>query len=130
MDRNLKLPETLHLFDKTQATFVANLLRETSPGDFPERYVTDKQVSYLKLNEGTNELADLLNQLAQRGIQSVLVEGGASILRSFLDNGLWDEIRRCQGSLIISHGVSAPSFKGILTDSEKVENDLWSFYKK
>jgi len=130
MDRHLKLPETLHLFDKTQATFVANLRNETSSGDFPDRYISDKQISYLKLNEGTNEIEDLLNQLSQRGIQSVLVEGGAVILQSFLDSGLWDEIRRCQGTLVLNHGVSAPSFRGTLTESKKAENDLWSFFRK
>ena len=130
MDRHLKLPESLYLFDKTQPTLVANHHKETSHRDFPNRYLADKEVSYLKLNDGNEEIADLLTQLSQRGIQSVLVEGGAAILQSFFDSGLWDEIRRCQGSLVLNNGVSAPSFRGTLIDSKKAENDLWGFYRK
>ncbi len=130
IDRHLKLPTSLHLFDQTQATIVANFHKETLPGDFPARYSTDKKVSYLKLNDRAAEIPDLLNQLSQRGIQSVLVEGGATILRSFLNSGLWDEIRRCQGSQIIGRGISAPALGGTLTHSEKIESDLWSFYEK
>lgn len=40
-----------------------------------------------------NDLQALLAQLHQIGIRSVLVEGGATVLKSILDLGLWDELR-------------------------------------
>lgn len=38
-------------------------------------------------------IADILAQLYARGISSVLVEGGPTILRSFIESGLWDVAR-------------------------------------
>ena len=35
----------------------------------------------------------LMNALYKLNIQSVLVEGGAKMLQSFIDEGLWDEVR-------------------------------------
>ncbi len=40
----------------------------------------------------TTDLSFLLDQLAERGVQQVLVEGGPSVLTSFLREGLADEI--------------------------------------
>lgn len=38
-------------------------------------------------------IADILAQLYARGISSVLVEGGPTVLRSFIESGLWDVAR-------------------------------------
>lgn len=37
-----------------------------------------------------DSLADAMSQLYDRGITSVLVEGGAAVLQSFVDDALWD----------------------------------------
>lgn len=128
MDRHLQLPETLHLFDHSQQTIVVNYQEETESPAFPERYADDKKIAYLKIQNGSDELIEQLRQLTKRGIQSVLVEGGLTLLRSFIEAGFWDEIRRCQGNMVTGGGVAAPSFTGILTGSEKVQDDLWSYY--
>jgi diaminohydroxyphosphoribosylaminopyrimidine deaminase/5-amino-6-(5-phosphoribosylamino)uracil reductase len=42
-------------------------------------------------------------------IQSVIVEGGAMLLQSFIDEGLWDEARVIKNEeLKINNGLSAP----------------------
>jgi diaminohydroxyphosphoribosylaminopyrimidine deaminase/5-amino-6-(5-phosphoribosylamino)uracil reductase len=43
------------------------------------------------LHEDTVE--SYLNQLYKHGITSLLVEGGAKLLQSFINNNLWDDIR-------------------------------------
>lgn len=45
---------------------------------------------------------------AQRGITSLLVEGGPTLLRSFLEAGLWDAIRVETTSAMLGAGVVAP----------------------
>ena len=51
----------------------------------------------------------LLEDLAGRGIHSVLVEGGPTLLRSILDTGIWDEIHvEVAPELRIGKGVKAP----------------------
>ena len=45
-------------------------------------------------------------------IQSVLIEGGAKTLQSFIDAGLWDEARVITNEeLIIENGIAAPEMK-------------------
>jgi len=67
-------------------------------------------------------------------IQSVLVEGGARLLQSFIDAGMWDETRIIKNEkLIINSGLAAPELllkdvgeeMKILNDSIKIyQNEL------
>ena len=51
----------------------------------------------------------LLSDLYVRGLQSVLVEGGAAVLNAFLTADLWDEIRILTNpALRLASGVAAP----------------------
>ncbi|MDE5568488.1 MAG: bifunctional diaminohydroxyphosphoribosylaminopyrimidine deaminase/5-amino-6-(5-phosphoribosylamino)uracil reductase RibD [Muribaculaceae bacterium] len=52
--------------------------------------VLDRDPIIIDCHEG---VADVLAQLYRKGISSVLVEGGAQVLRSFIDAGLWDFAR-------------------------------------
>jgi diaminohydroxyphosphoribosylaminopyrimidine deaminase/5-amino-6-(5-phosphoribosylamino)uracil reductase len=45
-----------------------------------------------ELHEGRIALPELLEDIAARGVMSLLVEGGAQVARSFLEEGLVDEI--------------------------------------
>ncbi len=54
------------------------------------------------------ELIDLLEELYDQKLISVIVEGGAKFLESFLKSGLWDEARVFTGKMSFSQGVKAP----------------------
>jgi len=58
-------------------------------------------------------LREILAALAKRGIQSVLVEGGAGIFGSFLREGLWDRLSIFIAPFILGGGVNAVSDLGI-----------------
>ena len=60
------------------------------------------------LTYNTRELPVILTDLYDRGLQSLLVEGGAKLLQSFLDAGLWDEIRVEEAPVCLGEGVGAP----------------------
>jgi diaminohydroxyphosphoribosylaminopyrimidine deaminase/5-amino-6-(5-phosphoribosylamino)uracil reductase len=128
-DRNLQLPMHLHLFDNLQSTIVVNYERETQLPSDPERYAAPS-TAYMKIEGAKDEIAQLLQGLHRRKIHSVLVEGGATVINGFLDSGLWDEIRRCQGKLTIGQGVPAPAPRGTYRGSEQIGDDLWTFYNK
>ena len=129
LDRNLFLPQTLHLFDKTQPTIVVNYNKYTEVPPSPERYDAVNSIAYLQINAGEDEIQQLLSGLYKRKIQSVFVEGGTTIINAFLRTGLWDEIRRCQSPVTLGDGVASPQVRGTLTHSEKVQDDLWTYYK-
>ncbi|PSH67893.1 riboflavin biosynthesis protein RibD [Phyllobacterium brassicacearum] len=59
---------------------------------------------------GATALPELLDDLAAQGITTVMVEGGATVASSFLQEGLVDRIALFQGSVAIgsSSGVAVP----------------------
>lgn len=50
----------------------------------------------------------VLDDLAKRGIHSILVEGGAQVLNHILVTGIYDEIHVEKGAMCIGEGVAAP----------------------
>lgn len=129
LDRNGSLSDHYKVFDKSQPTIIVNYQEGNPIPSSPGRYHSSDSIGYVKIEKGLAEIEQLLNSLAARRIQSVLVEGGAQVLHSFLDSGLWDEIRRCQSPKILGDGVSAPSPKGVLMHSEYLQDDLWTYYE-
>lgn len=59
------------------------------------------------LGNGT-DLHRLLATLHDDNIQSLMVEGGAVTLRSFISSGLWDEIRVETSGMTVGGGTAAP----------------------
>jgi len=121
IDKNLKLPHELKIFSKATNTFIFNSLKNT----------IEENVEYIKL-ENKNFLEEMLHSLHKLNIQSVLVEGGAKTLQSFIDKGLWDEARIIMNEkLIIMNGVSSPELKDFkLAKQEKYFSDLINYYLK
>lgn len=61
-----------------------------------------------ELVDGTNILHDLLESCTQKGIQSILIEGGATTLSHFIEKKLWDECRIVTSQEVLKKGVEAP----------------------
>ena len=53
-------------------------------------------------------LPQLMDDLYQHVIQSLIVEGGRQTLQSFIAAGLWDEIRVETGAMTVTDGTRAP----------------------
>ena len=60
-------------------------------------------------------LSQLIEDLYQQGIQSLIVEGGRQTHESFLAAGLWDEIRVETGAITVSDGTRAPQVPANVT---------------
>ncbi|WP_338877191.1 bifunctional diaminohydroxyphosphoribosylaminopyrimidine deaminase/5-amino-6-(5-phosphoribosylamino)uracil reductase RibD [Spirosoma sp. SC4-14] len=113
IDKQLKLSKDLHLFDNAQPTLVYNFLKTDLTGE----------TTYCRLNADEPLLPQLLTDLYTRRIQSVLVEGGTTLLQSFIDAGLWDEMRVFRSRTMLQAGVKAPVVQGNLVRSELVGDD-------
>jgi diaminohydroxyphosphoribosylaminopyrimidine deaminase/5-amino-6-(5-phosphoribosylamino)uracil reductase len=117
IDRFLKLSDQLHLFDRSQPTLCYNVLKHEE----------QKNLAMIRLGE-INFLEDMLEDLFQRGIQSVMVEGGAETLRNFIDSGLWDEARVFRSSTTFNKGIPGPELKARLVSEVVIKEDRLSFY--
>ncbi|MBT8273710.1 MAG: bifunctional diaminohydroxyphosphoribosylaminopyrimidine deaminase/5-amino-6-(5-phosphoribosylamino)uracil reductase RibD [Bacteroidia bacterium] len=67
--------------------------------------------------------------LYEHNINSVIVEGGAHTLQSFIDEGLWDEARIFTGPVIFKDGIAAPQFKGQPISTEMIRGDILNYYR-
>lgn len=88
-----------------------------------------EQLSY-KEEQLAISLPKILNNLYERNVQSVLVEGGAATLKAFLESGTWDEIRRFTAPRLLSAGLKAPELpsNAILTREEAIGGDTLGYY--
>lgn len=83
-----------------------------------------------ELVDSTRNLNDVLAFLLDKGIQSVFVEGGSTVLSSFIDQGLWDEARVFIGAVEFVEGIKAPSIgPHLLEKVESVEEDILMTYR-
>lgn len=75
-------------------------------------------------------LTQVLAELKGRRYGEVTVEGGAALLKAFIDAGLWDEARVFTGTVRFGEGVSAPSLptSAELLYEETVLGDLLGVY--
>ncbi len=82
-------------------------------------------------------LPELMQVLAEKGIRRLLVEGGRKVLDSFLQSGLWDEIRRSTSKVNIpatiqpNDRVAAPRLpaEAQLVKTFMLGNDHWEIFK-
>ena len=121
VDPSLRLPLHLKIFDKTVTTIVFNCLLNKQ----------EEQLMYVKVDKNSF-LPSMLGQLYSLSIQSIIVEGGATLLQSFIDADLWDEARVIINSqLIIGNGISAPALQGVMFEKqERYLTDLVNYYSK
>ena len=83
LDMNLRLPHRLKVFDRSVRTIVFNSIKEEDANE----------ILYYRLTGNENIAKQIVNALYQLDIQSVLVEGGAKLLQSFIDTEIWDEAK-------------------------------------
>jgi len=119
IDSRLQLPTTLQLFNNEAETIIFNEIENKTAGNIMWARVNDSAI-----------LTDILKILFDRKLQSVIVEGGAKLLQSFIDSGLWDEARVITNTaLTITEGTGAPVLKGHhLRKEEHLLNDDIAYY--
>lgn len=61
----------------------------------------------------SNLLENALKDLSEKGISSVLVEGGAMTLDGFITKNLWDEVRIIQSTNHLQSGLKAPEISSL-----------------
>lgn len=79
-------------------------------GRDPLRLVIDRnRPCFPGIDFGGDVPRQIAQKLYEAGRQSLIVEGGAATLRSFIQSGMWDEIRRETSCRCVAGGTEAPS---------------------
>ena len=113
LDRKLSLNKDLLIFNDDAPTLVVN----------------DKLSSDNHLKIDFNNLApSLLKELHSRNIQSIIIEGGAQTLNTFIDAKVWDEARVFTSKKTLEKGVQSPLIQSVINHSEIVGDDKLTYF--
>ena len=104
LDRELKLPNDLKLYDIAARTVVFT-------GKDVEADLSGVTVVKIDFERG-NMAAQVLSALYEMKVQSLIVEGGASTHQMFVDAGLWDEARIFVSPVMLVNGTRAADLCG------------------
>ena len=120
IDKELLLDIKSNVFDDQADTIVFNNIKSA----------TIDKTTYLKADfNNLNE--DILNQLYNRNILSLIVEGGAITINSFIATNLYDEIRVFTADKLLKNGVNSPELPDInLIETSIINNDKLEVYKR
>ncbi|MEP3836679.1 MAG: bifunctional diaminohydroxyphosphoribosylaminopyrimidine deaminase/5-amino-6-(5-phosphoribosylamino)uracil reductase RibD [Algibacter sp.] len=108
IDKDEKLPKTLNIFNTDAKTIL---------------------FSKNNINFSKKIGQQICNALFNLEINSVIIEGGAKTLQTFIDENLWDEARVFIGQSQFKDGINAPKLKGTLISEEKIQSDRLNIYK-
>lgn len=86
-------------------------------------------LEFIHMGNNEQNLSFILNELYRRNIHSVLVEGGAALLNSFIESDLWDEANVETSLQTLGNGVKAPKIPdNYITSEQVIESHFWRHY--
>jgi diaminohydroxyphosphoribosylaminopyrimidine deaminase/5-amino-6-(5-phosphoribosylamino)uracil reductase len=112
LDTHLSLPVDLNIYRDDFPTWTVT--QSTVQNDDKKEQLVVSDVWHL------NEILDLIYK---KGIFSIIVEGGAQVLKSFIDQNLWHEARIIKTKVLLKEGISAPNVDGKLLDRIQIGDD-------
>ena len=120
IDKELRLPASLQIFDGNARTIVFNYIKQEETTN----------LLYYQCSKDRSLIQQVCDALYSLNIQSVLVEGGTSLLQSFINENLFDEIRIITNtSMQTDGGIPAPlTGRLLLQDAMQLQSDNIQFF--
>ncbi len=125
IDKDLSLPKNLNIFDNSQETICYHSASISPQPSLDERVQLNTFIS-LSVEEGWGEV--IIQDLYQRKIQSVIIEGGTILLQSFINSGLWDEAIVLKSKKVLGEGINAPKLNKTEHSREDLAGDSVIYY--
>lgn len=117
LDGNRQVPSRQPLFNEEAHTIIFNLDKE------------DELASNRWIKVPAMRPEEILKKLHQMKIQSVIIEGGAKVLNSFVQSGCWDEARIFTSEQKFKNGFAAPRLDGHLISEDHIHEDRLTILK-
>lgn len=115
LDQNNRIPKDSHIYDNQVKTIIfSDITKAINEENTTFEIIDFKQIL----------AKQILNVLYNHHIQSVIIEGGAQTLQTFIDENLWDEARVFIGNNNFSTGIKAPILALKNIEKHSIENDL------
>lgn len=105
IDRENKIPISAALFDGKVPTIVFNAAPRTEN-------ILHERVKQIGIDFRGDTNQQILQSLYLEGIYSLMVEGGARLLSSFIEKNMWDEAYVEKSATMLHSGTKAPEIQG------------------
>ncbi|MCQ0110846.1 diaminohydroxyphosphoribosylaminopyrimidine deaminase [Zhouia amylolytica] len=122
------------VIDKTLKTYPNHSIWD---GEINTIIFTEKQLNRLNSNITLKWIdfnkpipLQICEELHKEGIQSLIIEGGAQTLQSYIDLELWDEARIFKSNIKLINGIYAPLINHPVNNSKKIIRNQLNFHKK
>ena len=129
-----KNPLRLAIDMDVQSTFQFNIYDDKAPTIIfnSKRSETIANVEFVQISFDGSWVSSILEFLYNRNVQTLLVEGGTSLLQSFIDENIWDECRVITNTKqMAGEGTKAPLLPSDnLINTTYVRNDRIEVYQK
>lgn len=111
LDSELRIPLTHNLYDQSIRTIVFNTHKQEEK----------ENLLFCQLQRDHFFVPQILRALYELNIQSVLIEGGALLLQSFINESAWDEARVITNTdILIQEGINAPALNDALLVKKEI----------
>ena len=120
IDKNLKLPNSLHLLDNSIKTVVFTKKEDATK--------TASNTIQIAVPFDSNLAHHICNSLYKMHITSVIIEGGSKTIETFINTNLWDEARVFVGDTFFKKGTKAPVLKKTITETKQISNDQLNLF--
>ncbi|KAF5085749.1 Riboflavin biosynthesis protein RibD [anaerobic digester metagenome] len=130
LDRKLRLPVSSSVYDGSVPTLVFMGNNASASQRKPELQ-SIPELELLTIDFAKSIEQQVLTELYQRGVLSVIVEGGAALINNFVRKNLWDESRVFVGNTFFGDGVKAPNLTGELYSYDEIgDSKLFTYRNK
>ncbi len=119
LDRTLKIPKQASILNNKAKTLVFTEIDTDNA----------ENIIFEKIDFSSNIATQVCASLHKHQIQSVIIEGGAKTLQTFIDENMWDEAFVFTGNKKFKKGIKSPLFSGEILSKEKIESDLLVHFK-
>lgn len=114
LDQNNRITKNSHIYDNNTKTIIFSQLANTTIGE---------NIIFEVVDFTQNLAQQILNELYQHNIQSVIIEGGRQTLQTFTDENLWDEARIFIGNKSFENGIKRPNIALGRSEKHSIGND-------
>ena len=101
------------MFDKKQPTICYTAVKDEN----------EENLIFKKIDFNEKIVPQILADLYNRKVQSIIIEGGNQLLAEFMQLGLWDEARIFQSGITFDKGISAPQINLDQGEKQKIDSD-------
>ncbi|MDR2775097.1 MAG: bifunctional diaminohydroxyphosphoribosylaminopyrimidine deaminase/5-amino-6-(5-phosphoribosylamino)uracil reductase RibD [Tannerella sp.] len=110
VDNHMRIPGNARLFD---GSYPVLIYRKREGDDFA-RLLSGENKEYKTIEASRSFVKEITDDLYGRNIASLLVEGGAQLHQSFIEENIWDEMIVETAPIKLGEGVPAVDVKGRL----------------